>query len=56
LYSLAEFDHILDEPCALTLQTMTNTFLKKCPKVMRKLTSEEKALVDLSNKVPQGNC
>ncbi len=56
IYTLAEYDQILEEPRVLCLHGQSGGFLNKCPRVMRVLTKEEMELVDLSNKIPQGNC
>jgi hypothetical protein len=49
LYHDVEFDLDIQQPIAFTVQTMDGKLLNKCPAVLRKLTKEEIACVNLQN-------
>ena len=56
LYQYAKWDNSLDEPAVVLVQCMDGNIVYKCPRILRKLTEEEKALVNLSNTPCKGTC
>lgn len=53
-HNTVKYDLDIQQPIAFVIKTQENKFLHKCPAVLRKLTTQEIALVNLSNQRPQG--
>ena len=56
LYQYAKWDNSLEEPSVILVACMNGDIIYKCPRILRKLTEEEKSLVDLSNTPCKGTC
>lgn len=55
LHKDCKYDTDIQEPICLSVQYPNGVTNQKCPATLRKLTKEELALVDLSNKKPAGS-